>query len=603
MSAGGPTNAAEPPSPRSSPLGFLLRRLRRHRAELALALTWSILFVVVPMQVPLFTGALVSGLTGTSATLYGLVTLTGQTEIVRVTIAALIGVAVAYGVTSYLAASSTAELSRMFVRDVRKDMIARLDRSSLDVHRRFGSGELMSRVMSDTESTRNFVQYVFFTNVQSVVRIVYPVAMLLLLDPWVALVTAAVLPAQWLVTRRFQTGLRRATRTARTTRGRLMASVKENLDGIETIQTSNAEGPAIARVGRETDQLAQDQIDVRTYTGLINGSTGVFTSIGVALAWGLGGMQVLAGSLTLGVLVTVTGYVVLLYMPVRAFTRVTNVYQRGTVALERIQEVLEVPSPIRDDPRAPPLRIPAGRIEFRDVSFGYDARRSLRAVNLVIEPGSVTALVGRNGSGKSTLLKLVSRLFDPTDGTVLIDGQDLRNVRLESLRRQVAVVPQSPVLFSGTIEENIRIGRPEASSTEVATACEQAGVLDYIAHQPRGLSTVVGPGGVSLSGGEVQRLSIARALLRAPRILLLDEPNSALDRESEERLAEAVGRLRGRVTVLLVAHHMTRLMREADCVILLENGAVAAPPGPGVGDESFGPLASALAGARRREMS
>lgn len=572
-----PDEVTDTPDQPPGTMRFVFRQLARFRGPFVAAMVWSVLFVIIPMQVPLLAGMLVNGLLGQPAAFYGVWTLTSPTQIFWFAVLGLGVVAGAYGATAYLTSSSTAELGRTFVREQQKELIRKLDVSPISLHQRYGSGELLSRVVTDTASTRNFVTQVFFNTVQNAVRVAYPVAVLFLLDPWVALVAVAILPVEWGISRRLQAGLRSATRTARATKGRLTSAVQENLNGIEAIQTSQAEAIATDRVGREADQLAHDQIRARTYFGLINGVTWTLTSVGIAAAWAVGGWQVLHGSLSVGVLVAVAGYVALLYLPMRRFTSVANTYQSGLVAFERIREVLEAPSPIEDDPTAPPLRVGAGRIEFRDVSFGYGTTRSLHHVNLNFRPGRLTVLVGRNGSGKSTLLKLIARLYDPDEGTVLIDGQDVKRVRLRSLRSQVAVVPQSAMIFSGTVDENLRMGRPDASERYLRWAASAAGADRFIERLPQGYATRLGPGGIRLSGGEAQRLAIARALVRRPRILLLDEPNSALDPESEHRLWGVLTRVKGTVTVIVVAHHLDAVMGSADDVVVMDAGRVLEP--------------------------
>lgn len=576
---GVPAASRPPPNEAKRPARFIFRHLARYRWPFVAAMVWSIVFVLVPMQVPLLAGMMVNGLVGKPASFYGLVTLTGATSIFWFSVVGLVVVAGAYGAAAYLKASSVAEIGRTFVREQRKDLIRKLDRSPIALHQRFGSGELMSRMISDTESTRTFVTQVFFNTVQNVVRVVYPIAVLVLIDPWVALVAVTVLPFEWALSRHLQSRLRVASRTARATKGRLVGAVKENLDGIETIQTSSAEEVAIGRVADQADRLATDQIRVRAYFGMINGTTWALTSVGVALAWAAGGWQVLHGTLTLGALVAVTGYVALLYLPMQRFTSTANTYQQGMVAFERIQEVLDEPTSIADDPAAPPLRIGPGRIDLRGVTFGYGFTPMLRQVDLTFRPGRLTVLIGRNGSGKSTVLKLIARLYDPTEGSVLIDGQDLRHVRLSSLRGQVAVVPQSATIFSGTVEENLRFGRPTAPEADVRWAAQVSGADGFIARLPRGNATLLGPGGVQLSGGEAQRLLIARALVRQPRILLLDEPNAALDPESEKRLWEVLTRLKEKVTIVLVAHHLDAAMTAADDIVVMDSGRVVGAEG------------------------
>ncbi len=561
------------PSPRLA--GYIFRELARFRGVFAQAMLWSIVFVVIPMQLPMLVGMLVNGLVGQPASFYGVLTFQGATTIFWFAIVGLVLVAVGYGASAYLQAASSQELGRIFAREQRKQLAHALNHSPLELHHRHGSGELLSRVITDADSTRTFVTQVFFSTVQNVLKVAYPVVLLVFLDPWVALSAVALLPIQWEVSRRLQQKLRVASRTARSSKGLLTQVVKEHLDGIETIQSSHAEETAFGIVARRADQLAADQIKVRRYTGLINGATWTLTSLGVALAWAIGGVQVLNGTLTIGALVAITAYVVLLDRPMQQFTTVVTAYQQGLVAFERIREILDAPTDLRDDPRLPPLRITAGHVEVRGVGFGYDSRRLFSHVDLDLLPGRLTAIVGGNGSGKSTLLKLIARLYDPAEGRILIDGQELRQVRLLSVRDQIATVPQNAVVFTGTIADNIRFGRAGASDADVERAARESGSLEFIRKLPLGFSTPVGSGARQLSGGEAQRLAIARALLRQPRILLLDEPNSALDDESEARLVHVLAGLKGRMTIVLVAHHLDQLLTVADEVISLDHGAVS----------------------------
>lgn len=283
--------------------------------------------------------------------------------------------------------------------------------------------------------------------------------------------------------------------------------------------------------------------------------------------------MVMSEHMTIGTLIAFTGYVVFIYKPSRRFTNLINVYQKGVVAAERIQEILETPSSIVDKPGASPIAVPQGGIEFRNVSFSYADRKVLSDICLNIEPRTLTAIMGRNGSGKSTLLKLIVRLYDPKEGQILIDGQNIRDVQLESLRSQIAVVTQSSVIFNGTVSENVRLSRPDAAEKEVEEACRAAGVLKFVTKWEKGLDTLLGAGGASPSGGEMQRIAIARAILRKPKILLLDEPSSALDSESESALAEVLGELKRTMTVVVVSHRQ-KTVSNADRFINMEGGKV-----------------------------
>lgn len=560
-----------------SPTRFAFSRITKLKRNLAVALLWSIIFVIVPMQVPVLTGALVNGILGNSASIYGLLTLHGQKQIIDFSIVGLLLTTISYGITAYLSTTSIAKLSRRFLSELRKELVRKLDFISVDVHFRFGSGELLNRVIVDAQSTKRFVENIFVKMTTNVLEVIYPVTLLFLINPVIALIASSMLPLQWLITREFQTRLRKATRRVRINQGRLTTIAKENLDGIETIQSSSAETRSITQFSNQSDKLLSDQLEAQRYVGLINACIWGITSLGLALTWWWGGLEVVSGQISMGTLVTLTGFVVLLYAPFRKFTEMANIYQKGLVAFERIQEIMETSSSIQDLPNASELEISHARVEFQNVYFSYggQAEQALKEVNLTIHPNRLTAVVGRNGSGKSTLLKLLLRLYDPSSGKILIDGKDISRVALISLRSQIAIVPQNPLIFVDTVSENVRLGNPNASDEEVEEACRLANATEFIQKLDKGFNTYLGQGkGVILSGGQAQRIAIARALLRKPKILLLDEPSSALDPESEVAISNALLRLKNQVTIVVVSHR-AKTAEIADSVVLMDSGRVA----------------------------
>ncbi len=557
---------------------YVFKYLKKDKARLVFAIFWSILFVIVPMQVPILTGALIDGIHGKHVKIYGFIELHHTPEqILNFAIIGLIITAAAYGIAAYFRTTSVARVSRHFVSQLRKALIQKLEVISLDIHEKYGAGELLNRAIVDTQSMRPFIESLFIKTSTNVVRMAYPLLMLFIIDPFLASIASSILPVQWLIARKLQKKLHTASRQARTTQSNLTTVVKENLDGIETIQTSTAEIHSIEKISKQAEKLELDQLQTQKYSGIIAGIVWTLTSIGLALTWWQGGLKVLAGDMTIGTLVAFTGFVVFIYTPSRKFTDVINVYQKGIVALERIQEILETQSSIHESLNAADLRIEHGNMEFRNVSFSYSPANApqevLTGINLTIEPNRITAIVGKSGSGKSSLLKLITRLYDPLEGQVLIDGQDIKNVKLESLRSQIAVVPQTSVIFSGTISENVRLGRPDASDKEVEEACRSADALKFIVKLNKGLNTRLGQGGVNLSGGEAQRIAIARALIRKPKILLLDEPSSALDSESESTIMATLDLLKNNMVIILIGHHL-KAISKADRLIVIDDGKV-----------------------------
>ena len=558
------------------PVRIVLSYLRAHKSRLFSALFWRSLYVLIPMQIPVLTGAIVDGLTGKRVSIYGWPLADGSpVGVLRLAVLGLVAVAVAHGLCAYARLMSGARLSRHFVAELRKAVFHKLTYLSLDLHQMYGAGELLDRAVSDTGAMRRFIERVYIQTITNVLRVGYPIVMLFAIDAVLALVSLSILPLQWLTTRYLQNKLHAATRKRRETRSDLITAVKENLDGIETIKTLNAEGVSVAGMTETAEQLEDDELYSNRLSAVISGIVWLATSIGIALTWWLGGRRVISDEMTVGTLIAFAGFATFAYRPFRQFATIVSTYRQGIVSLERIQDLLDIPSSIREHRDARLFHITEGRIEFQDVSFAYKEQPILKQVNLTIEPRRFTALVGRSGSGKSSLLRLVARLYDTDDGQVLIDGQALEHIKLDSLRSQIAIVPQHPVLFSGTVFDNICLARPDASQERVRAVCQAASALSFIEHLEAGFETHVGRGGVSLSGGEMQRIAIARALLNGPKILLMDEPTSALDAESESAIVATLLRLRQEMTVVLVGHRL-KTVCQADRIFVMDEGQVVA---------------------------
>jgi ABC-type multidrug transport system fused ATPase/permease subunit len=559
-----------------APIRIVSRHLRRHKGQLTASVLWRCLYVLVPMQVPLLTGAIVDGLTRSETVIYGLSL--GRFDalgVLQFAVLGLGGLALTRGIVNYGRLVSQAKLSRHFVAELRKTLVEKLSFLSLDLHQYYGAGELLDRVLSDTGAMRRFLQRVFIQMITSVLRVAYPVAMMAFIDGRLTLIALSVLPVQWGGTRYLQNKLHRATRVRRETRSDLTTVMKETLDGIETVKSLAAEEASAARSGAAANRLEDDEMTTSRLSALISGIVWLTTGAGVALTWWQGGLRVMSGEMTIGALVAFTGFVTFAYRPFRRFTTIVNTYRRGIVSLERIQDIMDATSSVPEHPQAQPLTVLRGAVRFDDVTFAYNDEPVLNGVSFEAVPQQMTAIVGRSGSGKSSVLRLIARLYDPLRGRVLIDGQALDHVVMDSLRAQVAVVPQHPALFSMTVMENLRLGRPNASHDEVVAACEAAHALDFIEALSDGFKTKIGRRGISLSGGEAQRLAVARIILRRPAILLLDEPTSALDAESESAIVNTLLHLREQMTVVVVGHRLGTI-RHADHVLLMDEGHLVA---------------------------
>jgi ABC-type multidrug transport system fused ATPase/permease subunit len=559
-----------------SPLQLELAFLARHKALFAAVVFWRGVWELMPMQVPLLAGVIVDGLNGKGLRLFGFERPeAAPPEVLQIAALGLLVVAVVYGLSAYAYTMAGARLDRGFVAGLRKSVVEKILFLSLADHLRYGSGALLDRALRDTDRLRGFTEQVFTRTPTNVVRTVYPVVLLFLIDPVLALLALAVVPPQWLTTWYLQKRLHAATRRGLASHTELSAAVQEHFDGIETVKVLNAEGSAVAQLHAHADRVEADELATSRITALVRCSTWLITSVGVVLIWWQGGAHVLAGAMTLGALVAFTGFAELSYRPFRRFGDIVKTYRAGLASLERIQELLALPVEKGVGslfPSAEKTPDPfSGGIVLRNVSFAYGAQPVLKGVNLEIAAGRLTAIVGPSGAGKSSLLRLLARLYVPDQGRVFIGGQPLTDAGLARL----AVVPQRPVVFSGTVLENVRLARPEASHEEVRAACASAAALAFIERLEHGFDTRLGRQGANLSAGEVQRIAIARALLSRPRILLMDEPTAALDAVSEAAIVQALLALRGEMTVVLVGHR-PEAVRLADRVIVLDAGRVVA---------------------------
>jgi subfamily B ATP-binding cassette protein MsbA len=355
-----------------------------------------------------------------------------------------------------------------------------------------------------------------------------------------------------------------------------MASlITESLAGTRIAKTYGLERYLKSKAAKTFDDVRDLKMKAANARGRMDPILETGGGIAVAVVLILIGQRILSGESTVG---DFTGFVSALVMaaqPIRALGNLNAIVQEAASALQRTFDVMDEAPRIQDRPEAKPLQLAGGEIRFTNLSFSYDGEAAaLNQVDLVAEAGQTTALVGRSGSGKSTLLSLVPRLYDVTNGAVLIDGQDVRDVSLASLRRAIAVVSQDVILFDDTVRANIAFGRADASADEIVEAAKAAAAHDFIMRLPEGYDTVVGPGGGRLSGGERQRISLARAFLKDAPILLLDEATSALDSESERLVQDAIRKLMKGRTTLVIAHRLSTV-RNAEKIVVMEAGRVA----------------------------
>jgi ATP-binding cassette subfamily B protein/subfamily B ATP-binding cassette protein MsbA len=459
--------------------------------------------------------------------------------------------------------------------DLAVDLFARLQRLSLRFHLRRPVGDTVRRVTADSGCVAVIVRDALLPVLASVLGLAAMFGVLWQIDLTLTLLALAVVPWMILVFRRYAGPMVERSYEHQEVEGRMYDVVEQTLSAMPVVQAFGQEGQARRRFRGSTRAalgaaLAATGVQLRFKIMM-----GLATAAGTAAVLWVGANHVLEGRLSAGDILVFLSYLGSLYGPLESLMYTTATIQGAAGSARRVLEVLESPSEVEEQTGAQPLPPACGRIRIENVTFGYEPDCPvLRGVSVEASPGETVAVVGYTGAGKTTLVSLVARFFDPWEGRVTIDGHDLRDVRLRSLREQVGFVFQEPFLFPLTVAENIAYGRPDAPREEIKNAARRAFAHGFIERLPQGYDTVVGERGSTLSGGERQRLSIARAFLKDAPILILDEPTSALDAETEGLLLEALRRLMKGRTTFIIAHRLSTI-RDADRIVVLNEGRVA----------------------------
>jgi subfamily B ATP-binding cassette protein MsbA len=462
------------------------------------------------------------------------------------------------------------------VRELRSRLYAHLQKLSLRFYESRRTGDVMSRVTGDVGQAEMLVTHVGDQFLVEVVSLVITVVILLALNWRLACVALVPVPVLVVLMHRFGGKVRPVYFAMRERIGSLSAKLQDNISGIRVIKAFNTERAEAERFEAENRSVYDKQMEGVRLMATAFPLIGFIQGLGTIAVTGVGGWMLIQRdpTLTLGDLFAFGAYVGQLYQPIGHMFFMFNTVLQSLAAGERIAELLDTEPDMVNRSGAIEIERIEGDIRLEEVTFGYDEKQPvLQGITLHAQPGQTFALVGRSGSGKTTLANLVPRFYDPTAGRVTLDGHDLRDLTLDSLRRQIAVVLQDPFLFNGTIAENIRYARPEATDEQVRVAAEAANAHEFIAELPDQYASVIGERGVKLSGGQKQRISIARAVLADRRILILDEATSMIDTHSEILIQAALERLmRGR-TAFVIAHRLSTIQR-ADQILVMEKGHV-----------------------------
>ncbi|RYX85822.1 ABC transporter ATP-binding protein [bacterium] len=467
-----------------------------------------------------------------------------------------------------------AGVAQKAVRDIRHDLFSHLQRLPLRFFDTHAHGDLMSRLTNDVENVSQVLSDSVTGLVSGLLGLVGAAALMLLLNVPLALLSMAVTAVLTLgLTRWLSNRTRAAFRAQQTKLGALNGLIEETIGGQRVVKAYNRESLVLEEFGRANIELRENATRAQMYAGFTGPIMNGINNTGLALVAGLGGLMVLRGAATVGTIAAFINYARQFGRPLTDIANLYNTIQSAIAGAERVFEVIDE-TPENDAPNAQPLPPVKGDVVFENVSFGYSKDIPiLKNISLHAEPGQTVALIGPTGAGKTTIINLLTRFYDIDSGRILVDGHDIRNVEKTSLRRQLAIVLQDTFLFGGTVADNIRYGRPEASAEEITETAKQANAHAFIHRLPQGYDTPISERGGNLSQGQRQLIAIARAILADPSILILDEATSSVDTRTERNIQEAMRRLmRGR-TSFVIAHRLSTI-RESDQILVISAGQI-----------------------------
>jgi len=434
-------------------------------------------------------------------------------------------------------------------------------------------GEIYSRSTNDVSMT-TVISGSLINLVNDTVVVIVALSYMFSKSVWMTVLNLLVAPLIAITVARFGRRIGEVTESLQAKVADLAAIIYENIYSMKVVKSFTREAYEIKRFTSKNEENFATTMKMVQY-GLTQGPVvELLAALGVVVVIWFGARQIIVGKFTMGEMMAYWGFMVLMTQPLNRLSGTYSSFQSAKAAARRVFQVLDTPTEIKEKPGAVALPHLAGRIEYQNINFGYDEDRMvLNDINLVVEPGQVVALVGHNGAGKTSLVNLIPRFYDVHHGTLRIDGHDVRNVKLDTLRRQISIVPQETVLFGGSIRDNIAYGRVDAAEDEIIAAARTANAHDFIMELPRGYDSGIGERGVLLSGGQRQRIAIARALLRDPRILILDEFTSGVDTESEHLITQAIERLMKGRTTFVIAHRLATV-RNADIILVMDEGRI-----------------------------
>jgi ABC-type multidrug transport system fused ATPase/permease subunit len=497
----------------------------------------------------------------------------GSLTVIYVAVGLYVLVNVATWVLSYIQTVGVGWVGQHMILDLRNALFGHLQSLSLQYYSEQKAGWIISRLTNDIENFNNLLNDGVQNLAKNGLTLIGVLVVIFVVDWRLALATVTIIPLMALGTAIYRIKSIKNFRRVREAIAEVAAYLQENVSGMRVVQAFTHEG----RSSGEFDERNVTHRRVNQRSAMLSAiyfpGVELLSAVGLGIVLLYGGYRVLDGGMTIGALVAFIGLINMFFQPIQQLSQLYSDLQSTLASLEKVFSVLDTEPDAADSPAAREVEDLRGEVEFDGVSFAYGGDTVLRDVSFHIEPGETLAIVGETGAGKSTIVKLLSRLYDPTEGTVRLDGDDLRSVRGSSLRSHMGVVLQDTFLFTGTVEENIRYGRPEATREEVISAARAVGADDFVRNFPEGYDTQVQERGGRLSVGERQLISFARALISDPKILILDEATSSVDLATEARIEQALGELVAGRTSVVIAHRLSTI-RRADRILVVGDGGV-----------------------------
>lgn len=535
-----------------------------HYKWIVLVVTLTIIFsVILGLLPPWLTRYIIDNLIGEK-----------RPDLLGIVILAMIGIFVVKGGLDFLIRYLAEYIGQNVIHDLRTNLYRHLNRLSFSFYDQARIGDIVSRVTADTDTLKTFFG---FGSIYIIANFLTLGGILVVMFIWnykLTLIYLAILPLIIHAMRNYAYKVRPVFGQARKSLGELTANIRDSLLGIEVMKLFGREEWEYEKFSRGNEAYSKLNVRGSKISSFWMPYVNFIIGVGIALVVSLGGWWVIRGDISLGVLIGLLAYMRLLMRPIRQTGMMISTATRASAALSRIFTVLHIQPEVRDKPNAYRLPPVKGRVRFENVNFSYRVGRpALKNINIEVEPEEIVALVGPTGAGKSTLIHLIPRFYDPDQGGVFIDNHNIKDVKVSSLREQIGIVMQNIFLFGTSIAENIAYGKPEASMKEIVEVAKIAQIHDFILSLPQGYYTQIGQRGIRLSGGQKQRLAIARFLLTNPRILLMDEPTSNVDAETEDKMNRAFARVMAGRTTFIIAHRLWTITN-ADKIVVLKEGLI-----------------------------